>query len=109
MVHSRWQSAADRQSIEICGINFTIDPDLQAKSALVRVLQRAVADAMNLVASVGQPSCKKSTDEPLGTRDPNAHAGALCATNEYRRPGLLSKRSATESMALNIAFDLSIV
>ena len=36
------------------------------------------------------------------------HAGVLWATNEYRRPGLLSKRSATESMAPNIAFDLSI-
>ena len=95
MENSRWQSAANRQSIEICGIYFAIDPDLQAKSALVRILQRAVADAMNLVAYIGQLSRKVSTDESLDARNPNTHAAALCAL-----PAGLENSAVFQSQAL---------
>src|SRR6202790_4917542 len=56
-----------------------------------------MADAMDGVTPVRQHPNQMTTDEPTGAGNPNGHGRALRQTNEYNRPGRLSKCPANES------------
>src|SRR5665213_376108 len=94
MEDRRWQSGSACKRVEIGRVDLAVLP--LAKAPPVGLCKRTTADAMDGVPRISQCLDQVPTDEPAGAGDPHGHC-ALWPTNEYRRPGRLSKRPATDS------------
>src|SRR5882724_124825 len=99
MKNDRWQSMPGGKRIQTGGADLAIQPSAQTQTLHVGIFKRAMADSMNRLTNVSQFADQMTTDETIGAGNPDGHDRALRQTNEYSRPGLLSKCSASESSA----------
>src|SRR6266404_7235810 len=99
MKNDRWQSLPGGKRIQTGGADRAIQPSAQTQTLHVGIFKRAMADSMNRLTNVSQFAGQMAADETVGTGNPHGHNCALRQTNEYSRPGLLSKCSANESSA----------
>ena len=78
----RRQSISSSKCVEIGRVDLAIQPRLQSKAQPVGFLKRAMADAMNRMAGVGQLAGQIAADETVGAGYPDGHDAALWPTNE---------------------------
>jgi len=83
---------SDGQRIEIGCIDFAIQPALQTEALSIRVMNRAMTDAVHRVAGVGQCPSEVTADEAVRTCDPNCHEKRLNASNFGCKDGLYNLR-----------------
>ena len=82
MENRRRQSGVLRQRIEIGRIDLAVQPMLKADATPFGLADRAMADAVNAITPISQPTNEMPTDKAIGAGNPYVHAGALRQTNE---------------------------
>src|SRR5262249_26728576 len=81
-----------RKRVQIGGIDLAVDPALEADSAGLRGIERAMADAMHRATRSRQLVDEMAADEPVRAGDPDRHASVmplgwiLPRAQDFRRP-----------------------
>ena len=71
-----------RQRVQIGRIDFAIEPEPQPEPPLFPFLNRAMTDAGNDPAGVGERACQMAPNKSVSAGDPGGHVLALWPTNE---------------------------
>ena len=85
MENHRWQPGPTRERVEIGRIDFPVKPFTKTEALLFSLFDRAVADAVYAMVLIGQHPDEVTTDEAIGTGDPDGQGSTLWQTNERER------------------------